>query len=118
LEIAYGLASASLDSALAWFTRLTTSSLIVMLPLDAEAAVVAGRVRAAHPTPPTNGGRRGSKPEQRAGWMLDIQIASCAWAHGYAIATDNRRDFEAIRSSLAVLYPTVPPLEVLSSPRL
>ena len=121
LEIAYGLArathgSASGDAALAWFTRLATSDLIVTLPFEAAGAVVAGRLRAAQPTPPTGLRRAGTKPEQRAGWVLDLQIAACAWSHGYAVATDNRRDFDAIAHLIAALYPTVPRLEVIDAP--
>lgn len=121
LEIAYGLAratrsSGSGEAALAWFTSLTTSDLIVTLPFEATGAVVAGRLRAAQPTPPTGLRRAGTKPEQRAGWVLDLQIAACAWSHGYAVATDNRRDFDAIAHLIAALYPTVPRLEVIDAP--
>lgn len=103
---------------LAWFTRLVTSNLVVTLPFDATSAVVAGRVRATQPTPPTGAQRSGSRAEQRAGWVLDIQIAACAWSHGQAIATHNRRDFEAIRDIVAGLYPTVAPLGVVDPPTL
>jgi predicted nucleic acid-binding protein len=85
----------------------------VTLPLDATAALVAGRVRAARPTPPTGARRAGTKPEQRAGWVLDIQIGACAWAHGYALTTHNRQDFDVIRDVIVALYPTAPPLDVL-----
>jgi len=123
LEIAYGLArathgSASGDAALAWFTRLATSDLIVTLPFEAAGAVVAGRLRAAQPTPPTGLRRAGTKPEQRAGWVLDLQIAACAWAHGHTVATDNRRDFDAISDLVAALYPSVQALEVIDAPAL
>jgi hypothetical protein len=50
--------------------------------------------------------------------VLDIQVAACAWAHGYAVTTDNRRDLEAIRSIITRLYPTVPALDVLPPPTL
>jgi len=48
--------------------------------------------------------------------VLDVQIAACAWSHGYALATDNRRDFDAIAHLIAALYPTVLPLEVIDAP--
>ncbi len=123
LEIAYGLASATRSSgsgeaALAWFTRLATSDLIVTLPFEAAGAVVAGRLRAAQPTPPTGLRRAGPEPEQRAGWVLDLQIAACAWAHGHSVTTDNRRDFDAISDLVAALYPSVPVLEVIDAPAL
>jgi predicted nucleic acid-binding protein len=121
LEIAYGLAKAAGQTdpegaGLAWFTRLATSDLVLMLPLDAEGAVVAGRLRAVHPMPPTGTKRAGTKPDQRAGWLLDLQIGACAWAHGYAIATANRHDFDTIASLIDELYPTVPTLEVIDAP--
>ena len=121
LEIVYGLARATATLAsgaagLAWFTRLATSDLVTTLPLDATAAVVAGRLRAARPVPPTGARRAGTKPEQRTAWVLDLQIAACAWAHGYALATANRRDFEAIAEVLAALYPAIPALDVVDGP--
>lgn len=102
--------------ALAWFIGLLASDLVEILPLDRTAAIVAGQLRALHPSPPTGARRRGVKPEQRAGWVLDIQIAACAWTHGREIATENRRDFEALRELIAQLYPDTSPLLVLPPP--
>lgn len=98
--------------ALAWFVRLVASDLVEILSLDRPAAIVAGRLRATHPTPPTGVRRKGVKPEQRAGWILDIQIAACAWTHGREIASENLRDFEILRDLIAQLYPDTPPLVV------
>lgn len=104
-------------AALRWFTTVVASDLVEILALDRSAAILAGRLRALRPTPPTAGTRRkGTKPEQRAGWVLDIQIASCAWAHGRQIATENRHDFQALSELIATLYPDVPPLAVTGSP--
>jgi predicted nucleic acid-binding protein len=102
--------------ALTWFIRLVTSDLVEILSLDRPAAIVAGRLRAVQPIPPTGTRRKGAKPEQRAGWVLDIQIAACAWTHGRQIATENRHDFEALRDLIAKLYPGTPPLAVTPSP--
>lgn len=108
----------SMASALEWFTRLAASDTVEILPLDRWSAIVAGRVRALHPAPPTDGARRkGTKPEQRAGWILDIQIAACAWTHGRGLATENLSDFRALRQLVAQLYPSAPPLEVSPPPR-
>jgi predicted nucleic acid-binding protein len=118
MEVIRGLeASARHDermaSALAWFIRLTASGLFETLPLDRASAILAGRLRASHPVPPTGARRRGgTKPEQRAGWVLDIQIAACAWIHGRAVVTDNARDFEALRDAISELYPAHSPLVV------
>ncbi|MCP9488413.1 MAG: type II toxin-antitoxin system VapC family toxin [Solirubrobacteraceae bacterium MAG38_C4-C5] len=107
----------SMSLALGWFTRLVASDLVETVPLDHWSAVVAGRVRALQPAPPTGARRKGTKPEQRAGWILDIQIAACAWTHGRGIATENLSDFRALRQLVAELYPSAPPLEVSSPPR-
>ncbi len=98
--------------ALAWFVRLVASDLVEILALDRPAAIVAGRLRATHPTPPTGTRRKGVKPEQRAGWVLDIQIAACVWTHGREIATENLRDFEVLRDLIAQIYPDTLPLVV------
>jgi predicted nucleic acid-binding protein len=105
-----------LASALTWFTELVTSDLVEILALDRPAAIVAGRVRAMQPTPPTGVRRKGVKPEQRAAWVLDIQIAACAWTHGRQIATENRHDFEVLRDLITKLYPNTPPLAVTPPP--
>jgi predicted nucleic acid-binding protein len=120
LEIAYGLArvEATRHTGLTWFTRLAVSDMVVTLPLDTHAAIVAGRLRAAHPMPPTGQRRSGTKPDQRAGWILDLQIAACAWAHGHALATHNRRDFDVIAELITALYPNVPALEIRDPPSL
>jgi predicted nucleic acid-binding protein len=102
--------------ALTWFVRLVASDLVEILSFDRPAAIVAGRVRAMQPTPPTGARRKGVKPEQRAAWVLDIQIAACAWTHGRQIATENRDDFAALRDLIAELYPDTPPLAVTPSP--
>jgi predicted nucleic acid-binding protein len=105
-----------LASALTWFTELVASDLVEVLSLDRPAAIVAGRLRAMLPAPPTGARRRGTKPEQRAGWVLDIQIAACAWTHGRQIATENRHDFEVLRDLIIKLYPDTPPLDVTAPP--
>ena len=102
--------------ALTWFVRLVASDLVEILSFDRSAAIVAGRLRAMQPTPPTAARRKGVKPEQRAAWVLDIQIAACTWTHGRQIATENRHDFEALRDLITELYPDTPPLAVTPSP--
>jgi predicted nucleic acid-binding protein len=102
--------------ALTWFVGLVASDLLEVLSFDRPAAIVAGRLRAMQPTPPTGARRNGVKPEQRAAWVLDIQIAACAWTHGRQIATENRHDFEALRNLIAKLYPGTPPLAVTPPP--
>lgn len=121
MEVVRGLQTTSAGKpavalALTWFVGLITSDLVEILALDRTAAIVAGRLRAMQPTPPTGARRKGIKPEQRAGWILDIQIAACAWTHGRQIATENRRDFEALRDLIAKLYPDTLPLEVAPPP--
>jgi len=103
-------------AALRWFTTVITSDLVEILALDRSSAILAGRVRALQPTPPTGTRRTGTKPEQRAAWVLDIQIAACVWSHGHQIATENQRDFRALSELIATLYPEVPPLAVIAPP--
>lgn len=121
MEVVRGLQATAADKpsvalALTWFVGLIASDLVEILSLDRPAAVVAGRLRAIQPTPPTGARRKGVKPEQRAGWVLDIQIAACAWTHGRQIATENRHDFETLRDLIAKLYPDTSPLVVTPSP--
>jgi predicted nucleic acid-binding protein len=105
-----------LASALTWFTELIASDLVEVLSLDRTAAILAGGLRAMRPVPPSGARRKGTKPEQRAGWVLDIQIAACAWTHGRQISTENRHDFEVLRDLIAKLYPDTPPLDVTPPP--
>jgi predicted nucleic acid-binding protein len=117
MEVVTGIQAAAerdtrLASVLAWITRVLTSGLVEVLALDRSAAIVAWRLRELHPTPPTGARRKGTKPEHRAGWVLDIQIASCAWTHGRELVTDNTRDFEILRDLIADLYPDTSALTV------
>jgi predicted nucleic acid-binding protein len=117
METVRGLyATPNMTAALRWFTTLMTSGLVEILALDRAAAILAGHLRALQPMPPTGARRKGTKPEQRAAWVLDIQIASCAWTHGRQIATENRHDFQTLSELIASLYPDAPPLAVIGSP--
>lgn len=121
MEVVRGLQAGAADrsgmaAALTWFVGLVASGLMDVLSLDRTAAILAGRLRAMQPTPPTGPRRMGVKPEQRVGWVFDIQIAACAWTRGHPIATENLRDFEALRDLIAKLYPDSPPLLVTPSP--
>lgn len=121
MEVTSGLQAGAatkpkMAAALQWFTTLITSDLLEILTLDRPAAILAGRLRALQPTPPTGTRRKGTKPEQRAAWVLDIQIAACTWVHGRQLATENRRDFQALSQLIATLYPDTPPLVVTGSP--
>ncbi len=117
MEVVRGLQATLADRpqvapGLTWFIRLVASDLVEILSLDRPAAIVTGRLRATHPTPPTGTRRKGTKPEQRAGWLLDMQIAACAWTHGREIVTENLRDFQTLRDLIARLYPDTSPLAV------
>jgi predicted nucleic acid-binding protein len=121
MEVVRGLQAGAVDKpgmalALRWFVGLVASGLVDVLSLDRTAAILAGRLRAMQRTPPTGTRRKGVKPEQRAGWVLDIQIAACAWVNGRQIATENRHDFEVLSDLIAKLYPDGSPLLVTPSP--
>jgi predicted nucleic acid-binding protein len=95
------------------FTALLSHALVNVVPLGSAGAVLAGRLLALLPHPPTGRGRReGTRTRQRAAWALDVQIAACAFAGGYGILTENVADFAVLREAIARLAPGVPPLVV------
>jgi predicted nucleic acid-binding protein len=94
-------------------TTLLAHPLVRVLAFDRYAALLAGRVLAALPHPPTGPHRRdGTRTQQRAAWVLDVQIAACAFAAGFGILTENVADFALLRDTLAAMLPDVPPLVV------
>ncbi|HMJ02184.1 MAG TPA: hypothetical protein VK506_04530 [Conexibacter sp.] len=96
-----------------WFSALLTHSLVRVIPLAATGGLLAGRLLARVPHPPTNDHRRkGTRSQQRAAWALDVQIAACAFAGGYGVLTENVDDFTVLRDAIAELLPDVPPLVV------
>ncbi|MDO8210540.1 type II toxin-antitoxin system VapC family toxin [Conexibacter sp. CPCC 206217] len=120
LEIAYGYQLQTgrderYGELLSWFTRLTASETLSIVPVDGRAALVAGRLRGAMPHPPGRRDRR-SKTMRQASWLLDVQIAATAFAAGLDVATRNRVDFEAIAAMLTRLFPTAPALAVVDGP--
>lgn len=122
VETIFGLArqisvdpSAGVD--LAWYRRLFAGPLARVLPVNAFAAILAGELRAQHPTPPpTARSDARPKPDRRVAWVLDILIAATAWTAGYGIATRNRGDFELLRDLIEELHPGVSPLVVMDPP--
>jgi len=121
-EITYGLLSKGrrderFTLQFRWLQHeIIRADLIEALAMDADAATVFGRLRAFHPTPPTGGRRRtGSRGDQRVGWILDLQIAACAWVHGYGVMTENLRDFVEIRDHLQRMFPEGAPLDVVGA---
>jgi predicted nucleic acid-binding protein len=121
MEVVTGVQAAAgsdtrLTPVLTWLTQVLASGLVEVLALDRSAAILAGRLRALHPAPPTGARRKGAKPEHRAGWVLDIQIAACAWTHGRELVTENTRDFAVLRELIAGLYPNASPLTIAEPP--
>lgn len=105
--------AATEPAALRWYGALLGNPLLDVLVLDADAADLAGRLQASLPHPPATARRRsGHRTQQRLGWLMDIQIAACAYTNGYAITTENRHDFEVLRDLIATLDPVAPPLAV------
>jgi predicted nucleic acid-binding protein len=95
------------------FHALLDHPLVKVVAFDRYGAVLAGRLLAVLPHPPTGGHRRsGTRAQQRAAWALDIQIAACAFAGGYGVLTENVRDFAVLRDAIADLAPGLPPLAV------
>jgi len=125
-EIAFGLqARAEVDARfvtlLRWFSDLLDAGMVEVLPLSWEAALLAGRLRASRPTPPT-GGRarkkrsRDPKPERRVAWIADIQIAATAWLAGEDVCTADRDHFEMLSDAIAGLFPDEERLRVIPPP--
>jgi predicted nucleic acid-binding protein len=97
--------------------EVAAKRLFVVVPMDGHAALVAGRLRARAPHPPSpEKGDRRTKARRRAAWHLDLQIAATCWTAGFDVATENRRDFEQIADLIAELAPDAPRLEVVDSP--
>ena len=83
------------------FAGLLADPLVRVLPLDDAGAVLAGRLLALLPHPPTGRRRRrGTRAQQRAAWALDVQIASCAFARGYGVLTENVGDFGVLGNEI------------------
>lgn len=123
LELAHGLrkaaagGSAAAAAQLAWLRDQIDAGLVDVLAFGDRAAEVAGALRADMPSPPPNVGRsRGrSKAETRVAWMLDIQTAATAFAHGYHLVSEDSHH-RHIAQRLAALAPGAPALEVLAPP--
>jgi predicted nucleic acid-binding protein len=124
-EIAFGLqrradADDGFAKLLRWFTDLLDAGVVEVLPLSWEAALLAGRLRAALPTPPTRARARRSrdpKPERRVAWIADIQIAATAWLAGEDVCTADRDHFVALSDAIADLFPDEDRLKILPPPR-
>ncbi len=96
-----------------WFAELLEHSLVRVIPFDEPSGVLAGRLLALLPYPPTGRRRRpGTRSRQRAAWALDVQIAACAFAGGYGVLTENVDDFAVLGGTISELFPDVPPLVV------
>jgi predicted nucleic acid-binding protein len=113
-EVTYGAHSGAIRNPklltqLDWFLALTAAAMRA-LPLNADAAELAGELRARQPLPPTGRRRRpGQRSEQRIGWIMDLFITATAWVHGYDVVTYNVDDFSAI----AGLLPSADPENTL-----
>lgn len=104
-EIVFGLVRTGLREPRArahrdWLLDLVNRALVV-LPLTAEAAEIAGELRAQQAFPPTGTRRpKGSRGEQHVAWIMDLFIAATVWVHGYDLVTRNVGDFERIAELL------------------
>ena len=122
LERAYGFEVAATQRddfkrALRWLEdEVVDGGLCRVVPLDARAAFVAGRLRARASLPAAVKRDKRTKAQRRTAWQLDLQIAAVCWAGGYDVATANRRDFELIAAELETFAPGAPVLAVLDPP--
>ncbi len=104
-EVTYGahagaVRNPKLLTQLEWMLALVETAMRA-LPLNADAAELAGELRARQPLPPTGRRRRpGQRPGPRIGWIMDLFIAATAWVHGFDVVTYNVDDFAAIAALL------------------
>jgi predicted nucleic acid-binding protein len=107
---------AAAETAAWWVTEVLGSDGLRLVPTDRAALVAAAQVRARAPHPP--GPRRGGQttPDQRVGWVFEIQIAACCWRYGLPLVSPNHADFALIGAILDDLYPGQPHLELRGSP--
>ena len=124
-EISFGLERRAGEDArfgvlLTWFTELLDLGILGVLPMTWEAALLAGRLRARQPVPPTNTPARqrsrGPKPERRVAWITDIQIAATAWLAGESVCTADRGHFKVLSDSIGQMFPEQGSLKVLPPP--
>lgn len=119
LRKAAGGGSAAAQAQLTWLRAQIDAGLVDVLAFGDRAAEVAGALRADMPTPPQAGrrSRERSKAEARVAWMLDIQTAATAFAHGYDLVSDDAHH-RHIAQRLAALAPGAPALRVTPPPPL
>ncbi len=123
-EISHGLRKAAAagghaaSAQLQWLRDQIDAGLVEVLPFDDRAAEIAGALRATIPTPPSTlrRPRDRSKPDNRVAWILDIQIAATAFAHGYDLLTTDAHH-TIIATQLATLAPTAPALRIHPPPQ-
>lgn len=120
-EISFGLKRKSEDprfaDALAWFTETLRAGAIEVLPLGREGALLTGRLRAAHPVPPSaSRGDKRSKPERRIAWVNDIQIAASAWLRAEPICSKDQSHFQFLADAIAEEFPGEGELELAPPP--
>jgi predicted nucleic acid-binding protein len=119
IERRYGYQSAFSHWKRLWetYVELLAAGTVGVLPLDFEAAEIAGHLRAVCPVPKIGRRRRRSRSKavRRVSWILDILIAATSARHGYPLFTANGEDFQFLREKLGtqyrldlVVYPALP----------
>ncbi len=123
LELSYGMRKAAdagrSDFARlhAWLREFVAAGHTRVITLGADAALLAGEVRALLPVSPASGRRRTrSKAEARVAWVHDIQIACATWEAGCDIATADVDHFTAIAGCINAIVLDAPPLEIVAGP--
>ncbi len=101
----------------AWLREFVDGGHTRVITLGADAALLAGEVRALLPVSPAGGRQRArSKAEARVAWVHDIQIACATWEAGCDIATPDFDHFTAIAGCINAIVPDAPPLEIVAGP--
>lgn len=119
-EVTFGLARAAardtrFEGHLTWLEAVVRGPEVRVLPVDRDAGLLAGRLRALAPHPGVTARRDPrTKPERRVAWVFDLQIAAAAWVAGYDLATENRTDFVRIADLLVEIG--LEPLDIRDAP--
>jgi len=89
-----------------WLKSLIDDSIVTVLSLNADAAILAAEVRSRVPFPGRRGaGAQRSRAEDRVAWYADILIAATTFVHGRDLVTRNVRDFLRLAAAIPVDNP-------------
>ena len=123
-EVSYGLSKAAAAGnhaavrQLRWLRAQIGGGLVEVLAFNERAADLAGAVRAHMPFPALTVGKRPkdrSKADSRVAWIMDIQIATTVFAHGYDLVSADAH-YPVIARHVSALAAAAPELVIHAPP--